>query len=323
MLDDFIDRTDTLRTGEKLLIKKLLKLRSREDDNCVLITVSGLSRLLGVNVKTIRTWLKHLEQTGFIIYKGIHAVANLNFTLKKYEFPVSFPGFDLAAVFIKRGAKARYKKKSVKALKVVQKRAKARAAKVESTCPICPPLLDCFSACNSSSSYSEEEITDARSAKPEASAPRASSISSETNSEIQTIIELNDGLKSLLRKILSQAGSKAKREFIRVSRFIERCCDENSTINTRNDRIELAYDLEKDLTLQFLPLGRKRRLLMVLFRFLDQYIANFCAASQPWQVRFHEKNVLESFASRGEQMEAFQREYPRCDYEGYTGINRM
>src|SRR3954462_12185942 len=69
MLDDYLDRTKLLNNGEKRTIRKILKLRGREDANTVKITYSGLSKLLGVDIKTVRRCVKGLVTKGFIIYE--------------------------------------------------------------------------------------------------------------------------------------------------------------------------------------------------------------------------------------------------------------
>src|SRR3982750_4472124 len=66
MLDDYLDRTKLLNNGEKGTIRKLLKLRTREDGNTGKLTISGLRILLGVDIKTVRRCLKGLVEKGFI-----------------------------------------------------------------------------------------------------------------------------------------------------------------------------------------------------------------------------------------------------------------
>src|SRR5687768_8547005 len=95
-LDDYIDRTDQIKCGPKRLLKKLLLLRSWEDANEVKVTVNGLSKLMNVNVKTIRSWLKTLESAEFIYSQGNAWDKGCNYPKKKYIFPVTFPGFDSA-----------------------------------------------------------------------------------------------------------------------------------------------------------------------------------------------------------------------------------
>jgi hypothetical protein len=92
-LDDYIDRTKLIKSGPKSLLRKLLNLRSNEDSNEVKVTVNGLSKLLSVNVKTVRDWLKRLENAGFIYYQGQDLDPHRNYPKKKYAFPLTFPGF--------------------------------------------------------------------------------------------------------------------------------------------------------------------------------------------------------------------------------------
>src|SRR5688572_14194396 len=110
-LDDYIDRNEQLKAGEKLLLKKLLKLRTNEDSNEVIVTKSGLAKLLNVNIKTIRDWINKLIQKGFLFDQGEVWNPHINYPRHKYSFPDTFPGFDSATVFIRRGAKAKYKAK--------------------------------------------------------------------------------------------------------------------------------------------------------------------------------------------------------------------
>lgn len=123
-MDDYIDRTDLIKCGPKRLLRKLLLLRPREDANEIKVTANGLSKLMNVNVKTIRSWLKSLEKAGFIYPQGNAWDKGCNYPKKKYIFPTTFPGFDLASVFVQKGAKAKYKKRMADPVKAKAKQRK-------------------------------------------------------------------------------------------------------------------------------------------------------------------------------------------------------
>jgi hypothetical protein len=143
----------------------------------------------------------------------------------------------------------------------------------------------------------------------------------ENNESKVSIVDLNPGLKSLLNSILTQADAKG--QFVRVSWFIEKCCSENGTIITSDDRQELAGDLESDLIHQFLPMGRKRKVLTGLFYFLHHYIAEFAGGSKKWHPACAQFHVVGYMDRRLTNHELFQQKFPKCNYETYTGINRL
>ena len=99
-LDDYIDRSKLIQHGPEMLLRKMLKLRATESSNEVKVTVSGLSTLLAVNIKTIRLWLKKLVDAGFIIPQVNVWDFRCNFPKKKYKFPATFPGFDPGAIML-------------------------------------------------------------------------------------------------------------------------------------------------------------------------------------------------------------------------------
>jgi hypothetical protein len=173
MLDDYIDRTTLLRANEKRTLKKLLKLRKREDGNVVKTTIAGLTVLLALNIKTMRRCLIGLEEKGFIKFQGEIWDKHCNYPKRLYAIADTFPGFDNSTIFIHKGAKAKFRNKQEKAAK----KGKASSFLPKFTCPKKPGLGDCCLSptCDSSSEenlrFSSSEIVTSRSQASTPSVP--------------------------------------------------------------------------------------------------------------------------------------------------------
>lgn len=103
--DDYLEQNKLLNGSEKRLLRKLLNLRKKDDDNEVKVTVAGLSKLLAVAENTARAALRGLWAKGFLIYQRDVVEDGCNFPRKVFAFPETFPGFDAKQVFIRRGDK--------------------------------------------------------------------------------------------------------------------------------------------------------------------------------------------------------------------------
>lgn len=328
MLDDFIDRTKLIKIGPKTLLRKLLKLRSREDSNDVKVTVSGLSKLLAVDPKTIRRGLKALEQAGFIIPQQNIWDDHYNYAKKRYTFPLTFPGFDLSTVFIRRGAKMRHKAKQAQTSEAAQASNSQCVSVRKITSPVLPGLIDCSSStrtetCNSSS----EEIASQPTLKPAASR-RADLFLKKRHEPCLTylmatgtpvnLFDFVPKLEAVLNAVLSQAGSRGQVD--RIRRFIEQCCDESSFFKHPYDRICLAFELERDIADQFLSRIPTRNVLVHLFRFIRNYVMLYTPPSL--QGDSWDQFLTEFGYELREIREGFYREYARLDTEKRSGINR-
>src|SRR6185369_7755139 len=93
----------------KRLLRKLLTLRKRDDDNEVRVTIAGLSKLLSLNINTMRSALKDLCDKGFLFYERDVMEDGCNYPRKVFSFAETFPGFDGKKVFIRRGDKQKAK----------------------------------------------------------------------------------------------------------------------------------------------------------------------------------------------------------------------
>src|SRR5207253_1589517 len=71
-----------------------------------------------------------------------------NYPKKKYWFPVTFPGFDAATVFIQKGAKAKFKRRMADPVKVKAKAKKVARLIAQNTRPLSNSLIDCFPLIN-------------------------------------------------------------------------------------------------------------------------------------------------------------------------------
>ncbi len=350
MLDDYIDRTSLLKSGPKRLLKKLLVLRSQEDDNQVKVTVSGLSVLLDVNVKTIRLWLKNLLDAEFLYPQGEIWDPHCNYPKKLFVFPVTFPGFDAAAVFIRKGARAKFKARLSAPNQVKAKLRKVARLRAQSTCPVAAPLLDCSPPTSRRGTRNNKKEEDTKVSSPPTPsflliptsksgfAARQPVCRPNTFKEKRagqgpelpippkppkSVVDLSPRLKGLLVTILAQAKCKGKIHW--VSNFIDDCADENSTLRTREDLRELANDLCTVLPKQFEPY--RVNVLTSLFRFLRDYIENFTGYSF-YRSSAYGMHMLSRSWRHDEAHQAFLKRYPSCvpdrhTDEGRTGVNRV
>jgi hypothetical protein len=315
-LDDYIDRNKSLKSGEKLLLKKLIKLRTNEDSNVVKVTKSGLSKLLDVNIKTIRDWLRKLIRKGFLIDDGDVWDPHCNFPKHKYSFPVTFPGFDSATVFIQRNAKAKY------AQKMTPKRLASKQRKISSylpktTCPVVPRLLDCSNSspnveeietCNS---FFQKEITLPSTAFAQKRPRETTSISRRAPKQ-KDVLNLLPGLTSLLQGVLTSMKVKGKMKH--VSRYINRLLQENGRFKTREDLLDLADNLYQDITIGWIEEEIRRKSLSKLFRFLRLYIIPYCPRSF-FRTEEYYAAMVYNFQMLETEEEFFQ-EFPFCKRKG-------
>ena len=312
-LDDYIDRTSLIKSGPKRLLRKLLLLRGREDANEVKVTVSGLRTLLSVNIKTIRVWLKSLEQAGFIYYQGEVWDAHCNYPKKKYVFPVTFPGFDSATVFIQKGAKAKYKQRMADPVKAKVKRKKVARLSAPKTCPVKDGLPDCSPLINQRETQTLKEDTNVSSFKSlvgetSSAAPRTFSMRLFHRSHAK-VLSYSPTLKALINNYLRSKGQSGKLQW--VSNFIEQECRANCTLETRYDKAGLARDLEQVLPLFIADRRRSSHRLGALFRFLREYIAEYIGdtvLNNEWHNEFRYQAAWRDFNDR----KRFFREFPFC-----------
>ena len=278
-LDDYIDRTDLIKCGPKRLLRKLLFLRPSEDSNEVKVTANGLSKLMNVNVKTIRSWLKALEKAEFIYFQGNAWDKGCNYPKKKYIFPVTFPGFDLATVFIQKGAKAKYKKRMADPVKAKAKLNKMARLARKNTCPVVSALVDCpsFKERETQNSKEDTKVSSPLEILPEktqSAAPSAFSRETFFKRPIP-VLDYAPELKELLVTILAQNKCKGKIRY--VSNFLEWCVNNNGTFEAPFDRQELAVDLHYVIPEALQYFGRN--LLKDLLKFIYGYIAYYRASS--------------------------------------------
>jgi hypothetical protein len=273
-------------------------LRTREDANTVKVTISGLKQLLGVDIKTIRRCLKALVTKGFIFYEKDVWDDGFNYPKKMYSFPTTFPGFDLKTIFVRKGAKQKFRIASRN--KAV---GKGRCAFVvsKSTCPITTTLVDCplkKRTCNLSekgkdtnvSSPSPERIT-------ETPPPRTPSVGAGVSAKRTRFAGVNfhhDGLQALILDFLRSY--KLERQVGYVSRFFNKRCDQLSQFKTLKDREEFAQELFDDFNEFYQSVGKRRNVLGHLFWYLQFYAENFCPSD---------------FFNSPQYLEAFRREQDR------------
>jgi hypothetical protein len=327
-LDDYIDRTKLIKCGPKRLLKKLLTLRRREDSNEVQITVAGLSKLMAVNIKTIRTWFKSLEEAGFVFFQGNAWDPHRNYPKKKYAFPDTFPGFDSATVFIQKGAKAKYKRRMADPVKAKAKAKKVARLTAQNTCPANAGFIDCSPLINQRETQNSLEDTNVSSkeileTEAHSAAPDAPSVW--TSKQPKRILDLIPEIKSLLTGYLRENGHKGKIDW--VSNFIAKEIRSNHTFSCEQDIQGLLRDLEIVIPLFIANKPpRANKTLAMLFRFLREYIAEYVADScvdSEWLNNFMYLGAWREFEDR----KRFFREFPFCrqpddSYDPMTGVNR-
>jgi hypothetical protein len=338
-LDDYIDRTKLVRPGPKSLLRKMLNLRSNEDSNEVKVTVNGLSKFLSVNVKTIRDWLKRLENAGFICYQGQDLDPHRNYPKKIYIFPVTFPGFDASTVFIQKGAKAKFKRREAGVTPEPRKQRLFKRAKdkrprlarfaLNTTCPVSEDLRDCPPLINQRETQTSREDTNVssrRSLVSETCSATPTHVTERSASKRIMIMDLMPDVKSLLIAYLRENGNKGKINW--VSNFIEQEVNANATIQTAEDVDSFMRDLEIVIPLFVANHHRGKKSLSLLFHFLRDYIAEYVGDSSvgsEWFERFRWLGVYREFNARNK----FFREFPFCRepddwYTPFpaTGVNR-
>lgn len=284
-LDDYIDRNPCLRSTDKLVLKKLLNLRGRDDSNQVKTTHSGLGKLLDLDRRTIATSLRKLVAEGFLIYEKDAFEPGCNYQKKFYRFPDTFPGFNPSQVFTRRGdaKKAKLREEDRERRAKAGRTQKARFVKdaaspvmsneAKSTCTNGAGLLDrAFNKVvrkNTSYSYSPDFVAfpSPRLAAPNAekaasceegnktetssvSYPSLDAAGEEESQSLPSIVSLQPQFRPLILSVLSQV---RKREHIRkIVGFIDYLAGQNPEIATVEDRRRLARDLEQAFMEAFL-----------------------------------------------------------------------
>lgn len=92
-LDNFLDTTDLLKPQEKLVLRKLLKLRQQWGTDRVKITYTNLAKMLGILRITVRRATEKLIEKGFLHYEGSYIDPGVQYHKRHYTFPQILPGF--------------------------------------------------------------------------------------------------------------------------------------------------------------------------------------------------------------------------------------
>jgi len=275
-LDDYLDRTKLLNNGEKRTIRKMLKLRKREDDNTVKITYAGLTKLLGVDIKTVRRCVKSLVQKGFIIFEGDIQDPGCYYPKKLYSFPVTFPGFDLKTVFIKRGSKKRYN--------AAQQRRAGKARKSTSflpkgTPPIASLLVDCSKQQVVGTMNSSEEPTNVGSSSEiQKSGPGSTASPQSRVFPIKKPRSVPHFHHKVLHSLILDfiRSHKVKVPMLYLSRYFNKICDTCRQYQTIADREELADDMCDSFPQFAISTMSKRNLVAKLFDWIKESVHAFC-----------------------------------------------
>jgi hypothetical protein len=283
---------------------------------------------MNVNVKTIRSWLKSLEKAEFIYSQGNAWDRGCNYPKKKYIFPVTFPGFDSATVFIQKGAKAKYKKRMADPVKSKAKVKKAARLARKNTCPVASELIDCPSFINERETQNSKEDTKVSSSEilvncPASAQPTPASCKS---IEAKHVLDYAPELKDLLIAYLREHGHRGKIQW--VSNFIEQEIRANKTFRFNSglngyspdeqhlihdvDRLGLARSLEYVIPLLMANRAPSKRRLTLLFRFLREYIAEYCADSY-WRSPEFNQFRYEALWKEYKERKRFFREFPFCE----------
>ena len=91
-IEDLVDSSNQLRTADKLIFRRLWKLRDTEHGT-VKTTLAAVSRFLKIHRKTVQTSIARLIEKGFLHYDKTVIDPGLPYHKRIYKFPEEFPKF--------------------------------------------------------------------------------------------------------------------------------------------------------------------------------------------------------------------------------------
>jgi hypothetical protein len=89
-VEDLVDSTKSLRTADKLIFRRLWKLRDTET-GAVKTTLAAISRFLKIHRKTVQISIARPIEKGFLIYDKTVIDPGLPYHKRIYRFPETFP----------------------------------------------------------------------------------------------------------------------------------------------------------------------------------------------------------------------------------------
>jgi predicted transcriptional regulator len=92
-IEDLVDSTKQLTTSDKLIFRRLWKLRD-PSTGTVKTTLSSLSKFLKITRATVQHSMERLIAKGFLIYEKTVIDPGTPYHKRIYRFPQEFPAFD-------------------------------------------------------------------------------------------------------------------------------------------------------------------------------------------------------------------------------------